>query len=848
MPLYKKSNFKAHSKTQNSFICPFGNKNASFMNTLKSDYDNLTIPTKKNIINNLINLPSSGDLMSKLKKKPFEKNHSYEEERKKIHKTKSNNEFEKLDLTEKNLSELRAMTETPSSISSALTDCVLTNLKLNQSINADVASVISDSGISNVIESSQSLYNENIFSQALHDMVVSNMRLSQDTFKNNTAKKTVTEKSPKNRNKFDFSKKKSGELKKRLKSFNNSEDENNRKIKQKKSDVKNNKDEFSKKKSGDLNKKIISSNYSEEEINRKIKKKKSDNKNNKDEFSKKKSGDLNKKIISNNSEEEINRKIKKKKSDNKNNKDEFSKKKSGDLNKKLIRSNNSEEENNRKIKQKKSDVKNNKDEFSKKKSVDLMKKLISSNNSEEENNRKIKQKKIDAKNNKDEFSKKKSGDLNKKLINSNNSEEENNRKIKQKKIDVKNNKNELSKKKKSGDLKKKLISSNNSEDENNQKIKNKTNKTNNNTSKDDKSARDKSEQKKISKKTGIKKMNIDNFIAKNEKIDTSKKLKKKSRTEKHIENGEKKQKDKKESIEDHLDELIELQQDRNVGLYVYCDLCDKVRYLPDCKDPLDLPDKWYCYMNPDPEYKSCEDPDYPIEPEKEELLIHNRFNAGSIVWAKLEGYPWWPAMIDDDPDFKSYFWMDDEHSIKPSWYNVTFFDTAKVTRAWIKNKDLEPFEINSRNKYFLPKITDHYYNRINTAVNDANYACKLPLVDRLKTFSFIGRYFKDKNSDSKKYNKKSKLQNHKIRKIKKDKKLKSKILVNLNGVYSKEKSELVEVQPDCNISELTFTSEDLSDILKPKKSGKFRILSDDDILNSIDLTSLCDEKSFDSYL
>lgn len=25
--------------------------------------------------------------------------------------------------------------------------------------------------------------------------------------------------------------------------------------------------------------------------------------------------------------------------------------------------------------------------------------------------------------------------------------------------------------------------------------------------------------------------------------------------------------------------------------------------------------------------------------------------------AKLPGYPWWPAMIDDDPEFGKFYWL-----------------------------------------------------------------------------------------------------------------------------------------------------------------------------------------------
>lgn len=34
------------------------------------------------------------------------------------------------------------------------------------------------------------------------------------------------------------------------------------------------------------------------------------------------------------------------------------------------------------------------------------------------------------------------------------------------------------------------------------------------------------------------------------------------------------------------------------------------------------------------------------------------YNRGSVVWAKIAGYSHWPGLIDDDPDEKSYFWIE----------------------------------------------------------------------------------------------------------------------------------------------------------------------------------------------
>lgn len=47
----------------------------------------------------------------------------------------------------------------------------------------------------------------------------------------------------------------------------------------------------------------------------------------------------------------------------------------------------------------------------------------------------------------------------------------------------------------------------------------------------------------------------------------------------------------------HYDKMKWLQGQRNVGVYVHCDSCDKIRFLEEINDPTVLPDKWYCKDN-----------------------------------------------------------------------------------------------------------------------------------------------------------------------------------------------------------------------------------------------------------
>lgn len=57
----------------------------------------------------------------------------------------------------------------------------------------------------------------------------------------------------------------------------------------------------------------------------------------------------------------------------------------------------------------------------------------------------------------------------------------------------------------------------------------------------------------------------------------------------------------------HRERLEWLQERRNVGLWVFCDRpgCNKQRWLEHVRDPTELPDKWYCEMNPGIFYRYC---------------------------------------------------------------------------------------------------------------------------------------------------------------------------------------------------------------------------------------------------
>ncbi|KAJ0180659.1 hypothetical protein K1T71_004063 [Dendrolimus kikuchii] len=190
----------------------------------------------------------------------------------------------------------------------------------------------------------------------------------------------------------------------------------------------------------------------------------------------------------------------------------------------------------------------------------------------------------------------------------------------------------------------------------------------------------------------------------------------------------------------HRQRLLWLQKRRSPGLWVRCDDCDKWRYVAHVLDRHELPAKWYCRMNGDQPESNCSVPETPITIREEEDFIHAEYSAGSVVWGRLRGWPWWPAMIDDCPDTERYYWLDGFSDI-PTHYNVVFFDAHEATRAWLTPENLKPYLSSKKNmETKLLTLNNMYRKRIETAMTQAEDAARLPLSNRLAKYSFITRY------------------------------------------------------------------------------------------------------------
>ena len=76
-------------------------------------------------------------------------------------------------------------------------------------------------------------------------------------------------------------------------------------------------------------------------------------------------------------------------------------------------------------------------------------------------------------------------------------------------------------------------------------------------------------------------------------------------------------------------------------VWVQCDDCNKWRRLTTITDPSLVPDHWTCLMNEDSGRAQCDTPEevWSDLGESQEF-VESPFIPGSLVWAKMDGYPW----------------------------------------------------------------------------------------------------------------------------------------------------------------------------------------------------------------
>ncbi|XP_048884112.1 zinc finger CW-type PWWP domain protein 1-like isoform X2 [Brienomyrus brachyistius] len=199
---------------------------------------------------------------------------------------------------------------------------------------------------------------------------------------------------------------------------------------------------------------------------------------------------------------------------------------------------------------------------------------------------------------------------------------------------------------------------------------------------------------------------------------------------------------KSEAKKEYKDKLEEHTEDE-YDLWVQCSIssCKKWRRLDKHVDLSVLPPEWTCVQSSDPDCCNCNCPEETWSGSQDDV-VHSNLVSGSLVWAQQQGYPWWPAMTESDPDSKSIFLVNNIDRF-PSKYHVTFFGDP-VTRAWVPSCKVKSFETFSETTAL--QMGKSFKKKLHEAIRMAKHAQGLSLKSRLSRFGFKSRYMVDRDT------------------------------------------------------------------------------------------------------
>nr|CAH8842362.1 unnamed protein product [Trichobilharzia regenti] len=181
------------------------------------------------------------------------------------------------------------------------------------------------------------------------------------------------------------------------------------------------------------------------------------------------------------------------------------------------------------------------------------------------------------------------------------------------------------------------------------------------------------------------------------------------------------------------------------GTWVECVLCLKWRFLEEILDPSLLIESWHCGLQQ--KYKTteksqteanvyainpCDEPQQALETDEiSNSYVYTKFTAGSLVWAKLDGYPEWPAMIDCDATGR--FAEFDEETREVTRYSVVFLDPNLVTRQSIRANRIRKYSYDGEEKI---SKSSRFYHALRRSIEEIEKASHMSLEERIYTYGY----------------------------------------------------------------------------------------------------------------
>ncbi|KER23368.1 hypothetical protein T265_14655 [Opisthorchis viverrini] len=189
----------------------------------------------------------------------------------------------------------------------------------------------------------------------------------------------------------------------------------------------------------------------------------------------------------------------------------------------------------------------------------------------------------------------------------------------------------------------------------------------------------------------------------------------------------------------------EVENTKLPGTWVECCLCKKWRYLSDVHDPSLVDVGWNCALSSrksnqvldetqgySQSKNPCDIPQSPIPDESYNDCIYTSFAVGSVVWAKLQGYPEWPAMICYNQAGK-YAEFDPITRIATHYY-VVFLDPTHSTISRIRAGRLRRYVSGSVQQ--MKNIKRKFRESLEAAAHEADNALLLQIEDRIEIYGY----------------------------------------------------------------------------------------------------------------
>ncbi|XP_030193369.1 zinc finger CW-type PWWP domain protein 1 isoform X2 [Gadus morhua] len=125
--------------------------------------------------------------------------------------------------------------------------------------------------------------------------------------------------------------------------------------------------------------------------------------------------------------------------------------------------------------------------------------------------------------------------------------------------------------------------------------------------------------------------------------------------------------------------------------------------------------------------------------------ISTSLRPGCLVWAQQTGYPWWPAMVERDPDTHQYCCFTHRTDTNPSRYHVTYLGQP-VSRAWLSSGRIKPYSSLTLERAINMPSQKRHMEKLKKAVAMAARVQKETLITRIDMFGFLGRFVSDRES------------------------------------------------------------------------------------------------------